>query len=252
MEKPTRFNHTESVEKTTLIVKERRMENHSNSNSYIAKTIDHTLLKPEATAEQIMALVETAKKYGFFSVCIQPCYVSLAKKNVVGSDVKVCTVIGFPLGANSSEVKKYETEVAIKDGADEIDMVINVGALKSKNTKLVEDDIKSVVAGAQGRLVKVILETALLTDEEITTASKLAQSAGAQFVKTSTGFSTRGASLNDIALMKAAITPPMQIKASGGIKDLKSAKEMLNAGATRLGTSSGVAILEGLTSKDMY
>lgn len=228
------------------------MEKHSNSNSYLAKTIDHTLLKPEATPDQIIALVETAKKYGFFSVCIQPCYVALAKKEIAGSDVKVCTVIGFPLGANTSAVKKFETEMAIKDGADEIDMVINIGALKSKNTSLVESDIKSVVEGAQGHLVKVILETALLTDEEITIASKLAQSAGAQFVKTSTGFSTRGTSLNDIALMKAAIKAPMQIKASGGIKDLKSAKEMLEAGATRLGTSSGAAILEGLTSKDMY
>lgn len=223
-----------------------------NSNSYLAKTIDHTLLKPEATLDQIQNLVETAKKYGFFSVCLQPYYVAPAAKWLKGSGVLVCTVIGFPLGANATATKAFETKKAIEDGADEIDMVINIGALKSKNYSVVEEDINAVVKAALGKTVKVILETALLTADEITMASKLSQKAGAHFVKTSTGFNGRGASLEDIALMKAAITPPMQIKASGGIKDTESAKKMLDAGASRLGTSSGVAIVEGTVSNQAY
>lgn len=223
-----------------------------NSNSYLAKTIDHTLLKPEATLEQIQNLVETAKQYGFFSVCLQPFYVAQAAKWLKGSGVLVCTVIGFPLGANTKETKAFETKKAIEDGADEIDMVINIGALKSKNYSVVEEDINAVVKAAQGKTVKVILETSVLTSDEITMASKLSQKAGAHFVKTSTGFNGRGASLEDIALMKAAITPPMQIKASGGIKDTEAAKKMLDAGASRLGTSSGVAIVEGTVSNQAY
>lgn len=223
-----------------------------NSNSYLAKTIDHTLLKPEATLDQIKQLAETAKQHGFFSVCIQPYYVPFAAQWLKGTEVKVCTVIGFPLGANTTAVKAFETKKAVSDGADEIDMVINIGALKAKEHSVVEEDIREVVLAAAGKTVKVILETALLTSEEITIASKLSQKAGAHFVKTSTGFSTRGASLEDIALMKNAITSPMQIKASGGIKDFETAKKMLDAGATRLGTSSGVAIIEGKKSNESY
>jgi deoxyribose-phosphate aldolase len=228
------------------------MENDLNSNSYLAKTIDHTLLKPEATINQIQSLVETAKQYGFFSVCLQPSYVASAAKWLQGSGVLVCTVIGFPLGANTTETKAFETKKAISDGADEIDMVINIGALKSKNYLVVEKDINEVVKAAEGHTVKVILETALLSAEEISMASKLSQKAGAHFVKTSTGFNGRGASLEDIAIMKAAISPPMQIKASGGIKDTETAKKMLDAGASRLGTSSGVAIVEGQKSSENY
>lgn len=223
-----------------------------NSNSYIAGTIDHTLLKPEATREQVKALTEVAVQYGFFSVCIQPCFVADAAKWLKDSKVKVCTVIGFPLGANTTETKAFETQNAINNGADEIDMVLNIGALKSKNTQFVEDDIRAVVQAAAGKTVKVIIETALLTEDEIIEASKLVEKAGAHFVKTSTGFSTRGATLEDIALIKSVVSPTMKIKASGGIKDLAAARKMLQAGATRLGTSSGVAILEGMQSTDFY
>lgn len=228
------------------------MATDSKSTNYLAKTIDHTLLKPEATLEQIEKLVETAKTYGFCSVCINPCFVATASEMLKGSDVKVCTVVGFPLGANSPATKAFETAQAIKDGAQEIDMVINVGALKSKRNLLVEEDIRAVVNAAEGHTVKVIIETALLTKDEIKLACEISQKAGANFVKTSTGFNGGGATVEDIELMKASIKAPMQIKASGGIKDLASAQKLLAAGATRLGTSSGVAIIEGQTSTEAY
>lgn len=228
------------------------MDSDLKSNIYIAKAIDHTLLKPEATLEQIERLVETAKIYGFFSVCLNPCFVATASELVKGSDVKVCTVIGFPLGANTTAAKAFETKKAIIDGADEVDMVINIGALKSKHYLLVEEDIREVVKNADGKIVKVIIETALLDREEIKIACELSQKAGANFVKTSTGFNGGGATVEDVTLMKNSVSAPMQIKASGGIKDLHTAKLMLQAGATRLGTSSGVAILEGLSSESAY
>lgn len=227
------------------------MESTPNQDS-IAQAIDHTLLKPEATYSQISKLVEEAKEFRFHSVCINPSYVATCSELLKGSGVQVCTVIGFPLGANSTAVKVYETTRAIKDGADEIDMVINIGALKSQKHLLVEDDIREVVEAAQGKIVKVIIETALLTDEEKVLACQLAEKAGANFVKTSTGFSTGGATLDDIKLMKNSISSKVQIKASGGIKDAEFAKQLLGLGVTRLGTSSGVSIVQGSTSQDFY
>ncbi len=228
------------------------MDSDLKSTHYLAKFIDHTLLKPEATLEQIEQLISTAKDYGFYSVCLNPCFVATASELLKDTGVLVCTVVGFPLGANTTATKVFETKKAIIDGADEVDMVINVGALKARNHLLVEEDIKEVVMAAQGKTVKVILETALLEAEEIKMACVLAQKAGAHFVKTSTGFSTRGATVEDIQLMKSSISHPMQIKASGGIKDLSTAKKMIDAGATRLGTSAGMAIIDGLSSENNY
>lgn len=207
--------------------------------------IDHTLLKQDATKEQILKLVEEAKYYEFASVCVNPTWVSLAAKELAESVVKVCTVIGFPLGANTPAVKAFETKDAIANGADEIDMVINVGALKSGDVDLVETDIRAVVEAANGTLVKVIIETCLLTDEEKIVACQLAQKAGADFVKTSTGFSTGGATVTDVALMRQTVGPDMGVKASGGARSLADAQAFVEAGATRIGTSSGVAIVEG-------
>ncbi len=218
----------------------------------ISSTIDHTLLKPDATINQINVLLEEARQHRFFSVCVNPTYVATSAEYLKGSGVQVCTVIGFPLGANSTAVKAYETTQAIKDGADEIDMVINIGALKSQKNLLVEDDIREVVAAAGGKIVKVIIETSLLSDEEKILACKLAEAAGANFVKTSTGFAGGGATVEDIKLMKEAISSKIRIKASGGIRDLESAKKMLAAGATRLGTSAGVSIVKGIASQDFY
>lgn len=222
------------------------------SEEKIARSIDHTLLKPDATITQIHNLVEEAKQYRFFSVCVNPSYVATCAELLKGSGVQVCTVVGFPLGASSSATKAFETAHAIKDGADEIDMVINIGALKSQKILLVEEDIRDVVHAAEGKVVKVIIETSLLTDEEKVVACQLAEKAGATFVKTSTGFNGGGATLEDIKLMKESVSTTMQIKASGGIKDLETAKKMLAAGATRLGTSAGVAILKGFTTQDFY
>ncbi|AGY81672.1 MULTISPECIES: deoxyribose-phosphate aldolase [Carnobacterium] len=210
------------------------------------KTIDHTLLKPEATEAQIKTLCEEAAKYDFMSVCVNPTWVKKAAELLAGTDVKVCTVIGFPLGANTSEVKAYEVENAIKNGATEVDMVINIGALKGGNDTLVQSDIESVVAVSKGKaLSKVIIETSLLTDDEKVRACELAKKAGADFVKTSTGFSTGGATLEDIKLMRATVGPEMGVKASGGVRTTEDAHQFIEAGATRLGSSNGLAIVEG-------
>ena len=218
----------------------------------IARSIDHTLLKPDATIAKIQTLVEEAIEYRFFSVCVNPTYVATCSELLKGTGVQVCTVIGFPLGANSTATKAFETSHAIKDGADEIDMVINIGALKSQKLLLVEEDIREVVAAAEGKIVKVIIETSLLTNEEKVIACQLAEKAGANFVKTSTGFNGGGATLEDIILMKESVSTTVSIKASGGIKDLETAKRMIAAGASRLGTSAGVAILKGFTIQDFY
>lgn len=211
----------------------------------LAKYIDHTLLKPNATEAEIIKLCEEAKKYGFASVCVNPSYVSLASKLLKGSSVKVCTVVGFPLGATSTFTKVMETRDAIANGANEIDMVINVGALKSKNYDLVKSDIARVVEAAAGNCVKVIIETALLTNEEKIKACELAKEAGADFVKTSTGFSSGGATVEDVELMRKVVGPNMGVKASGGIRDYQTAQQMIKAGATRIGASASVAIIKG-------
>ena len=209
------------------------------------KYIDHTLLKQDATVEQIDRLLSEAKDYDFASVCVNPCWVAHAKSGLENTDVKVCTVVGFPLGATTSAVKAFETKEAIQNGADEIDMVINVGALKSGNADLVESDIRAVVEASRDKLVKVIIEACLLTDEEKVLACQLAQKAGADFVKTSTGFSTGGATLPDVQLMRQTVGPDMGVKAAGGARSYADAVAFVEAGATRIGTSSGVAILKG-------
>lgn len=215
----------------------------------LAKLIDHTLLKPEATEAQIRQLCDEAKAHGFRSVCVNPCWVPLCAELLQGSDVKVCTVIGFPLGANRTEIKAVEAEDAIDRGATEVDMVINVGALKAQQYDVVRNDIRAVVDAAAGKaLVKVILETCLLTDEEKVKACQLAKAAGADFVKTSTGFSKGGATVDDVALMRKTVGPEMGVKASGGVRDYAATMAMVAAGATRIGASAGVAILSGLAA----
>ena len=209
------------------------------------KYIDHTLLKQDATEQQIDRLLSEAREYDFASVCVNPCWVAHAKAGLTDTDVKVCTVVGFPLGATTSAVKAYETKEAIQNGADEIDMVINVGALKSGNLALVETDIHAVVEASGDKLVKVIIEACLLTNEEKVLACQLAQKAGADFVKTSTGFSTGGATLPDVQLMRQTVGPDMGVKAAGGARSYADAVAFVEAGATRIGTSSGVAILKG-------
>lgn len=216
------------------------------------KYIDHTLLKQDATKDQILAIIEQAKQYDFASVCVNPTWVALAAKELDGTDVKVCTVIGFPLGASTSAVKAFETKDAIANGADEIDMVINVGALKAGDDALVEEDIRAVVEASGDKLVKVIIETCLLTDEEKVRACQLSQKAGADFVKTSTGFSTGGATVPDVALMRQTVGPDMGVKASGGARSLEDALAFIEAGATRIGASSGVAIMEGQKADGGY
>ncbi len=212
----------------------------------LARYIDHTLLKPEATEDQFRKLCEEARQHSFASVCVNPSWVALCAGLLKGSPVKVCTVIGFPLGATTPTTKAIETRDAIANGAGEIDMVINVGALKSGNDALVKEDIEAVVAAARGRaIVKVILETALLTKEEKIKACLLSKMAGADFVKTSTGFVPGGATVEDIALMRETVGPDMGVKASGGIRDTKTAADMVAAGATRLGASASVAIVSG-------
>lgn len=219
----------------------------------IAKMIDHTLLKAEATKEQIEKLCAEAKEYQFASVCVNPTWVSYASELLKGTGVDVCTVIGFPLGANTPETKAFETTNAIENGATEVDMVINIGALKDGNDSLVERDIKAVVNAAKGKaLTKVIIETSLLTEEEKVRACKLAVSAGTDFVKTSTGFSTGGATVADIALMRETVGPTIGVKASGGVRSAEDAKNMIEAGATRIGASSGIAIVKGLVSDSDY
>jgi len=211
----------------------------------IAQHIDHTLLKPSATRQDICRLCDEAKQYGFYSVCVNPCWVSYAKECLRGSNVKVCTVIGFPLGANTTAVKAYETQEAVKNGADEIDMVINIGALRAKEYEVVLSDIKAVREACAGKILKVILETSQLTDEEKIKACELATQAQADFVKTSTGFVGGGATAKDVALMRKSIAPAMQVKASGGIRTRADYDAMIAAGATRIGASSGIAIIEG-------
>lgn len=220
----------------------------------ITGIIDHTLLKADATEEQITVLAQEAKEYSFASVCVNPTWVKKAAELLKDApEVKVCTVIGFPLGATTSTVKAFETTNAIENGADEVDMVINIGALKDKNYDLVQSDIQAVVDAAKGKaLVKVIIETALLTDEEKAKVSELAVKAGADFVKTSTGFSTGGATVEDIALMRKTVGPDVGVKASGGVRGLEDAKAMIEAGATRIGASSGVSIAKGQLSNSDY
>ena len=210
----------------------------------IAKYIDHTILKPEATVEEVKKLCKEAKEYNFASVCVNGCYAELVSLELAGSNVKTCVVIGFPLGAMTKEAKAFETADAIKYGANEIDMVINVAALKDKNYELLKEDMEAVVNAAKGKaIVKVIIETCLLTDEEKVKACEISKEAKADFVKTSTGFSTSGATKEDIALMRKTVGESLGVKASGGIRDYKTAMDMINAGASRIGASAGIAIV---------
>lgn len=214
----------------------------------MAKMIDHTLIKQNASEDQIKKLCAEAKEYGFWSVCINPCYVALCAEELKDSDVKVCTVVGFPLGASTTETTVFQSVEAIKNGASEIDMVINVGAIKSGNWDYVYNDIKAVADAvkANGGLLKVIIETCLLSDDEKIKACEISKKAGADFVKTSTGFSTGGATVDDIKLMRNTVGPDMGVKASGGIHNAKEALAMAEAGASRIGASAGIEILNGL------
>lgn len=216
------------------------------------KYIDHTLLKADATQESIKELCRQAKEYDFMSVCINSSNIELAKEELKGTDVKICTVIGFPLGATTTESKVFETTDAIEKGADEVDMVLNIGALKSKNFDIVLRDIIEVAKAAhnKGKILKVILETCLLEKDEIIKACQLSKEAGADFVKTSTGFSTGGAKEEDVALMRKTVGDLMGVKASGGIRTLEKARLMIENGATRLGVSAGVQIMEELESEN--
>jgi deoxyribose-phosphate aldolase len=209
----------------------------------IASYIDHTLLKPDAKKEEIQKICEEAKEYGFASVCVNGYYTSQVREALKDSKVSVCTVIGFPLGAVESNVKAYETMRAIENGANEIDMVINIGALKDGNYNYVRNDIKEVVKAAKGNVVKVILETCLLTHEEKIKACELAVEAGAHFVKTSTGFSTGGATVEDVKLMKEIVGEKALVKASGGVRDYETAIKVIEAGASRIGASAGIKIV---------
>ncbi len=217
------------------------------ADTSIASMIDHTLLKPDASEAQIAQLCHEARKYSFAAVCVNPAHVKLCAQLLKGSAVRVCTVVGFPLGATPPEVKAYETQQALDDGATEIDMVINIGALKGKDYALVARDIATVVATAHAgdAIVKVIIEAALLTDEEKVIASKLSKEAGADFVKTSTGFASGGATAADVALIRRAVGPQMGIKAAGGIRTYAEARQMIEAGATRIGASASVKIIQG-------
>ncbi len=218
-----------------------------------AKYIDHTLLKPEVTGKEIAELCEEAHENGFFSVCIQPSWVKTAAEKLAESEVKVCTVIGFPHGATTSEVKAFETKDAIANGADEVDMVINIGQLKAGNLDYVKEDIKSVVDAANKEaLVKVIIESSLLNEDEIITVSKLCKEAGADFVKTSTGFNGGGATVEAVALMRLTVGEDMGVKASGGVRSAEDAMKMIEVGATRIGASSGIAIVNGAVSDSDY
>jgi deoxyribose-phosphate aldolase len=211
----------------------------------INKLIDHTALKPNTNKESILKLIAEAKTYDFASVCVNPCWVELAHQELKNTDVKVCTVIGFPLGANTTEVKVFETKDAIEKGAKEIDMVINIAMLKDKEYDYVENEIHQIVEAAKDKaIVKVIIETCLLTDEEKIKACELSQKAGADFVKTSTGFSTGGATVHDIALMRKTVGAEMGVKASGGVHTHEEALAMVEAGATRIGASAGVKLLK--------
>lgn len=211
----------------------------------IAGMIDHTILKADATEEQIVNICNEAKEYKFASVCVNPYYASLVKEKLKGSGVKTCVVIGFPLGASTSKVKAFETQMAIENGAQEVDMVINIGLLKDKKYDLFEEDIKAVVKEAEGKAkVKVIIECCLLNDKEKTKACEIVEKAGADFVKTSTGFSTGGATVEDIALMRKTVGNRLGVKASGGIRDYEKTISMIEAGASRIGASAGVKIIK--------
>lgn len=217
--------------------------------SAFAAVFDHTLLRPQATPGEIAILCQEARDHGFASVCVNPCYVPLAAELLRGGPVQVCTVVGFPLGATSTEQKAAEAASCIASGAGEVDMVLNVGYLKAGDTEAVREDIQAVRTASTGRVLKVILETCLLTDEEIVTACQLCQRAGADFVKTSTGFSTGGATAEHVALMRRTVGPTMGVKAAGGIRTLQDALSMLQAGANRLGCSASVAILQAYTDR---
>lgn len=210
-----------------------------------AKLIDHTLLKPTATRADIEKLCAEARQYGFCSVCVNPYWVTFAKQCLQGTDVKVCTVIGFALGATTSAAKAFEAQDAVKNGADELDMVINMGELKAQTYDAVLSDIRAVRRACEGKILKVIIETSQLTDEEKVKACQLAQQAGANFVKTSTGFNGGGATAADVALMRKTVSPSMQVKASGGVRTRADFDAMVAAGATRIGASAGVKIIEG-------
>lgn len=219
----------------------------------IERYLDHTVLKPESTDLDIQKACLDAKEYNFKAVCIQPMWVKYTADMLKGTDVNTCTVIGFPLGANTSDVKAYEAKQAVKDGAVEVDMVINIGAIKSEDFSLVHDDIKAVVDAVKGKaIVKVIIETCLLTENEKVRACEISKRAGADFVKTSTGFSTGGATVDDIKLMRETVGKEMGVKASGGVRSIEDAKAMIKAGATRIGTSNGVAIVEGKEATESY
>ena len=218
----------------------------------ITQLVDHTILKADTTAFDIVRICEEAKQFEFFSVCINPAFITLAKDQLKNSSVKVCTVVGFPLGASTTETKAFETANAVALGADEIDMVLHIGAARAANWQMVEDDIRAVVAAAKGKLVKVILETCLLTRDEKIRACEIVKDSGAQFVKTSTGFSTSGATIEDVKLMREVVGPDFGVKASGGLKTLGDFEAMIRAGANRLGTSSAASILRGLTPAGNY
>ena len=219
----------------------------------LAQMIDHTILKPEATEAEIMQLCTEAVEYGFASVCINPSMVKKAAIILEGSEVKVCTVIGFPLGTTTTEVKAFETEQAIKNGATEVDMVINIGKLKENNLKYVKNDIEAVVNAANGKaLTKVIIESCLLTDEEKVTVCTIAKEVGADFVKTSTGFSSGGATKEDIKLMRETVGEEMGVKASGGVRSNADAMIMIENGATRIGASASIAICNSTKSDSNY
>ncbi|NIZ47123.1 deoxyribose-phosphate aldolase [Entomospira nematocerorum] len=218
----------------------------------IAKMIDHTLLKADATSEQIITLCQEAMQYSFASVCINPHWIPLAKETITHDDVKVCTVIGFPLGANSIKTKVFETQDAIKMGAEEIDVVVNISKVKEHDFAYVEEEINQVVQASTGHIVKVILETCLLSEEEIIAACKACIRAGASFVKTSTGFSSRGATVEDVLLMKKTVGDHCEVKASGGVRTMSDMMKMIKAGASRIGTSAGVSLMHNLENTESY
>lgn len=218
----------------------------------INKYIDHTLLKADSVQSQFDQLIDEAKTYDFATVCVNPCWVAYAAEALKDSDVKVCTVVGFPLGATTSATKAFETKDAIANGADEIDMVINIGLLKQGDDQAVEDDMRAVVEASGDKLVKVIIEACLLTDEEKVRACQLAVKAGVDFVKTSTGFSTGGATISDVKLMRQTVGPDIGVKAAGGARSLEDAMAFIEAGATRIGTSAGVTIMKGEVANGGY
>ena len=224
-------------------------ENITNLSSYI----DHTILKADASESDVVKLCKEAVEHNFCSVCVNSSRVLLASEQLKGSSIKVCSVVGFPLGAMNSEAKGFEASIAVSEGAEEIDMVINVGFLKEGSLDKFEEDIRSVRKSCgEGIILKVIIETALLTDEEKKEACRIAEKAGADFVKTSTGFSTGGATVEDVALMRASVSEKVKVKASGGVRSYEDAVKMIKAGAERLGTSSGIAIVKGEEGKSSY